>query len=138
MQFALLGDGHLRHLPGGVDEYLRLRQLSLGSASQPKAVRKASQAASSASSKGLPAGSSARRDAEKNLARIERALEKLGKDEAELHLKMAAFDQSDFDGLAKLVVEQNLLNEKREELELEWLDAQRHRWVEPRKLAESA
>ncbi|MEY4322156.1 MAG: hypothetical protein RL167_884, partial [Actinomycetota bacterium] len=29
-QYALLGDGHLRHLPGGVDQYLELRKHSLG------------------------------------------------------------------------------------------------------------
>ena len=62
------------------------------------------------------------RDAEKNLARIERALEKLAGEEAALHAKMAEHDQSDFDGLAKLVTLQNELNQKREDLESEWLE----------------
>ena len=31
-----LGDGHLRHLPGGVDEYLKLRRLSLSAKPEPK------------------------------------------------------------------------------------------------------
>jgi ATP-binding cassette subfamily F protein uup len=75
-----------------------------------------------ASSSALPAGSAARRDAEKNLARIERALEKISADEADLHVKMAAHDQSDFDGLAKLVAAQQAFNDKREGLELEWLE----------------
>ena len=133
MQYALLGDGHLRHLPGGVDEYLRLRKHSLGSVKSgdgrlPAGLNSSagnSANAGSASAKtttALPAGSAARRDAEKNLARIERTLEKITSDEAALHLKMATHDQSDFDGLAKLVAQQQEFNDKRETLELEWLE----------------
>ena len=62
------------------------------------------------------------RDAEKNLARIERALEKLSAEEAALHADMAVHDQSDYDGLANLVNRQRDLNEKRESLEIEWLE----------------
>ena len=141
MQYALLGDGHLRHLPGGVDEYLRLRKHSLGSVKSGdgrlpgglnSSAGNSANAGSSSGSGGsvakvnpnaLPAGSAARRDAEKNLARIERALEKTNTEEAALHVKMATFDQSDFDGLAKLVAQQEAFNQKREGLELEWLEA---------------
>jgi hypothetical protein len=62
------------------------------------------------------------RDAEKNLARIERALEKLSAEESALHAEMAIHDQSDYDGLANLVNRQRDLNEKRESLEIEWLE----------------
>ena len=62
------------------------------------------------------------RDAEKNLARIERALEKLASDEAKLHQQMAAHDQSDYAGLAEFVKAQSELNDKRDDLELEWLE----------------
>jgi hypothetical protein len=136
MQYALLGDGHLRHLPGGVDEYLRLRKHSLGQVKSgdgrlPGGLN--SSAGNSANAGGapkpvanptaLPAGSAARRDAEKNLVRIERILEKINTEEAALHIKMATFDQSDFDGLATLVAQQDAFNTKREGLELEWLEA---------------
>ena len=62
------------------------------------------------------------REAEKNLARIERALEKLSAEEAALHAEMAVHDQSDYDGLANLVNRQRDLNEKRDSLEIEWLE----------------
>jgi len=113
MQYALLGDGHLRHLPGGVDEYLKLRRLSLSTKPEPKApVAQTSTSLSGAE----------KRDAEKNLSRIERALEKLATEETDLHTQMATHDQSDYEGLGKLAAKQQELNEKRENLELEWLE----------------
>lgn len=128
-QYALMGDGRLRHLPGGVDEYLRLRKHSLtagkAQAAKPAAgtAQPASVASSTSASLAQPKLSGAAlRDAEKNLARIERALEKLAGDEATLHQQMAGHDQSDYEGLAKFAVKQNELNGKREELELEWLE----------------
>ena len=53
---------------------------------------------------------------------VERALEKLSVEEAALHAEMAVHDQSDYDGLANLVNRQRDLNEKRESLEIEWLE----------------
>ena len=129
-QYALLGDGSLRHLPGGVDEYLRLRKHSL-SPQKASSSQIASQSASQNSRetsreterKSDPKLSGAAlREAEKNLARIERALEKLATEETQLHEKMAAHDQSDYEGLAALSAKQTELNLKREELELEWLE----------------
>ena len=112
MQYALLGDGNLRHLPGGVDEYLKLRKHSLTPTTEAKPTANVSSSLSGAD----------KRDAEKNLARVERALEKTAKDETELHGKMAGHDQNDYEGLAKLAEQQQLLNAKRENLELEWLE----------------
>jgi len=107
-QYALMGDGHLRHLTGGVDQYLQLRKASLGTKSTPTKPSKMTGAAL--------------RDAEKNLSRLERALEKLATEEATLHEKMATHDQGDFDGLAELAAKQGQLNQKRQELENEWLE----------------
>ena len=111
-QYALIGDGSLRHLTGGIEQYLKLRAASLGTKVETKAS-----APVSAGLKGA-----ALRDAEKNLARIERALQKLSTDEAEVHAKMGEHSQEDFEGLAKLVKLQNDLNQKREDLEAEWLE----------------
>ena len=111
-QYALLGDGSLRHLTGGIEQYLKLRAASLGSKEVAKPVVQAAEGLSGA----------ALRDAEKNLSRIERALEKLASEEAIIHGKMAEHDQGDFEGLAKLVANQNELNQKREDLEAEWLE----------------
>ncbi len=108
-QYALMGDGKLRHLTGGVDQYLQLRRASLST--KPQEVAKPEK----------PTGA-ALRDAQKNLARIERALEKLSAEEADLHEKMALHDQTDFDGLTVLMAKQAEMNEKRQQLENEWLE----------------
>jgi ABC transport system ATP-binding/permease protein len=119
MQWALLGDGRLRHLPGGVDEYLRLRRLSLsgGGADNGSATAEVDTSGQNA----VLAGAE-RREAEKRVKAIERALEKLAADETELHVVMAAHDQGDYAGLAALGQKQTEMNSKREELELEWLE----------------
>ncbi len=111
-QFALLGDGSLRHLTGGIEQYLQLRAASLGSKTESK----------TASAKPTGLTGAALRDAQKNLARLERALEKLATDEAALHGKMAEHDTNDFDGLSELSAKQSELNKKRDDLEAEWLE----------------
>ena len=111
-QYALLGDGSLRHLTGGIEQYLQLRAASLGSKSAVK----------TAAAKPTGLTGAALRDAQKNLARIERALEKLATDEAALHGKMAEHDTNDFDGLSALSAKQSELNKKRDDLEAEWLE----------------
>ena len=118
-QYALLGDGSLRHLPGGVDQYLELRKHSLLGHTTSATVR----ATEKSKDAGKPALSGAAlRDAEKNLSRIERALEKLSVDEAKLHERMAAHDQADYAGLAEMAAKQAEYNAKRDQLELEWLE----------------
>ena len=111
-QYALLGDGSLRHLTGGIEQYLKLRAASLGSKTEVKVATPKAQGLSGANL----------RDAQKNLSRIERALEKVAAEETVIHGKMAEHDQGDFDGLAKLLSRQNELNKKREDLEVEWLE----------------
>lgn len=117
-QYALLGDGHLRHLTGGVDQYLELRKHSLNAkTAQASVATNGAEVKSSSSLSGA-----ALRDAEKNLGRIERALEKLAQEETKLHEQMAAHNQSDYEGLAKFANQQQEFNEKREQLEFEWLE----------------
>ena len=119
-QYALLGDKSLRHLPGGVDQYLELRKHSLAGHTTSATVR----ATEKSNNSGKPAlTGAALRDAEKNLSRIERALEKLSTDEAKLHEQMAGHDSSDYDGLAELASKQAEYNAKRDKLEVEWLEA---------------
>lgn len=137
-QYALLGDGHLRHLPGGVDQYLELRRHSLSAQSTNRNSAKTAESHSrpheSGASGSVSAGQNAKpklsgaalRDAEKNLGRIERALEKLAIEETALHQQMAAHDQSDYAALAKLAEKQSELNTKRDQLEFEWLETSEH------------
>lgn len=125
-QYALLGDGSLRHLPGGVDQYLELRRHSLSATNNSKSNPQESlsfRGGNRESSSSPRLSGAALRDAEKNLARIERALEKLATDEAKLHEQMAAHDPGDYAGLAELAVKQAEYNTKREKLEVEWLEA---------------
>ncbi len=133
-QFALLGDGSLRHLPGGVDQYLELRKHSLlvkpgtsTSALPAGSIEKSNRsttlrAGEGESSHSLRLSGAALREAEKNLSRLERALEKLATDEAKLHEQMAGHDQSDYSGLAEMAAKQAEYNAKRDQLELEWLE----------------
>ncbi len=126
-QYALMGDGKLRHLTGGVDQYLSLRAASLSASSNnhptSSAANEAQIATPAVGASTKPAlGGAQLRDAQKNLARIERALEKTSQEESVLHQEMAIHDQNDYAGLAALVERQSKLNEKRENLELEWLE----------------
>ena len=109
-QYALFGDGKLRHLTGGVDQYLRLRASSLQMDSRP------TQATAVANT------GAARREAEKNLSRIERALAKLAEEETSLHQEMALHDQTDYEGLTRLADRARELNANRDRLESEWLE----------------
>jgi ATPase subunit of ABC transporter with duplicated ATPase domains len=119
-QYALLGDTSLRHLPGGVDQYLELRKHSLSATKIQNG-----KASAPSGTKPQPTGLSgaALRDAQKNLARIERALEKLGIEEVNLHEQMASQDQNDYAALSDLANKQAACNLKREQLETEWLEA---------------
>lgn len=120
-QLALLGDGKLRDLPGGVDEYLRLRssqpqaKASGMPLSQPSGIPSASSAAGSANS-------AEAREARKTMTRIERQLSKLSEREARLHDEMASA-ATDPTALASLTGKLDELVAEKEGLELEWLEA---------------
>ncbi|MDQ0279260.1 ATPase subunit of ABC transporter with duplicated ATPase domains [Arthrobacter silviterrae] len=111
-QMALLGDGKLRGLPGGVDQYLELRGEALA-ASSAKSAPAAVAAGPSESEK---------RDARKNLNRVERQLSKLAASEAKVHTQMAA-KVGDYEALGELNAKLAELAAEKEGLELEWLEA---------------
>ncbi|WP_261164637.1 ABC-F family ATP-binding cassette domain-containing protein [Microbacterium sp. Marseille-Q6965] len=113
-QYAVL-DGHLRHLPGGVDEYLRLRREGAGSArATPPSP------APAAASPGLSGAE--RRAAEKELASIERKLQNLQSRVTRIHADMAAHDPADYDGLAALNADLRDRMAEITELEERWLE----------------
>jgi ABC transport system ATP-binding/permease protein len=127
-QLALLGDGRLRDLPGGVEEYLRLRAAALTASSS--ATTSAARAASQTQRDGIPAGSSSAptanpaevREARKTMARIEKQLSRLQEREERLHGEMAE-RATDPAALADLNEKLQAVVSEREELELEWLEA---------------
>ncbi|MDQ0029238.1 ABC-F family ATP-binding cassette domain-containing protein [Arthrobacter bambusae] len=126
-QMALLGDGKLRGLPGGVDQYLELREAALASGAVAGSSSSGSSRPTAASGPGSGASGPSeaeKREARKDLNRIDRQLGKIAQQEEKLHVQMAAKSQSgDFDALGELNTKlQELLDEK-EDLELEWLEA---------------
>ncbi len=120
-QMALLGDGKLRGLPGGVDQYLELREASLAGKSSP-----APASGGGAEQAAGPVHSEAdKRQAKKDLNRIERQLGKLGQQEDKLKEQMntaGAKADVDFSGLAELNRKLQEIAEEKEGLELEWLE----------------
>ncbi|HOT57607.1 MAG TPA: ABC-F family ATP-binding cassette domain-containing protein [Ornithinibacter sp.] len=148
-QVALLGDGRLRELPGGVEEYLRLRAAAAGGpASTWDAGRSAAAAVATAAAVSASAGPGAAgtagggqaasakpatptapavspaeaREARKTMARVEKQLSRLADREEKLHAAMltAATDH------ARVLVLNRELREivdEREDLELQWLEA---------------
>jgi ABC transport system ATP-binding/permease protein len=111
--WALLGDGTLVLLPGGVDDYLSRRRLD-----EPDDRRTPKEPASGSSG----SGSAASRAARKELARIERQLAKLNARIVAVHDQMAAH-ASDFTALAALDAELTELTSQRDSVEHAWLEA---------------
>jgi ABC transport system ATP-binding/permease protein len=121
-QVALLGDGAVRDLPGGVEQYLDLRQAaraSSGAAATSRASRATASAAAeaAASSRPLPAEL---REAKKDLNRIDRQLARLAAQEDKIHVEMAA-RATDHAAVLRLNDTLRAIIDERETLELEWL-----------------
>ncbi len=104
--YALVGDGSLRHLPGGVEQYLSLRAPVVEA---PRVIDRA------------PPAQAVARAARKEIARLERALEKLEAREASLHSEMAAA-ATDHVRLRDLQAELQDATAERERLESAWLE----------------
>ncbi|REJ04278.1 ABC transporter ATP-binding protein [Microbacterium bovistercoris] len=123
-QYAIL-DRHLRHLPGGVDEYLRLRALEQ-SASVVDRPSSRSAHSGSAGQGAAPQASAldgaARRAAEKELAALERKMQKLNGDIDRAKHALADHDQSDYAGLGEKMKAIQAQQDEVEELELRWFE----------------
>lgn len=119
-QYAII-DGHLRHLPGGLDEYMRI-----------VAHRETTAVPPAARAPSAPPGLSGAelRNAQKEVAALDRALTKLADRVNAKHVELAEHDQSDHVGLGKLTAQLR-------ELESELTDKE-SRWLELSELVESA
>jgi ATP-binding cassette subfamily F protein uup len=111
---ALLGDGTLRHLTGGVEQYVELRREAVAAAVPASAPR--------GPAAGGPPPGAVRRAAQKEAARLERELERLGARETALQEAMAA-EATDHVRLRELEVQRGALASERDELEAAWLEA---------------
>ncbi len=126
-QLALLGDGHLRDLPGGVEEYLELRRQQLTAASGAAGATSTTAEAKNAPSQGEQGALSGaqRHAAAKNLARLERQLDKVSAQIAKLHADMeaASADPGRVNDLIELGKQLSQAQERQADIELEWLEA---------------
>lgn len=126
-QLALLGDGHLRDLPGGVEQYLELRRQQLAASSGTAGATSATAEAKNAPSQGEQGALSGaqRHAAAKNLARLERQLDKVSVQIAKLHADMeaASADPGRVNDLIELGKQLSQAQERQADIELEWLEA---------------
>ena len=112
-QIALLGDGQIRDLPGGVDQYLTLRAQQDETAGSP---------ASSIESPKTETSAADTRAARKEMSRLERQISKLGSREEKLHAQMAE-KATDHTAISKLDAELRDVTAEKEALEEAWLEA---------------
>lgn len=145
-QFALIG-GKVRHLPGGVQDYLDMVEDlkngkglpedragfagTGGSSAKCGAQGKGSAAESvpqSTSSEGAQDSAEPKlsgkafHEASKRVNAIERKLAKLEEQKSDLEAQMASHDPSDYEGLNKLNEQLTAVNGESDDLEAEWLE----------------
>ncbi|MFU0535469.1 ABC-F family ATP-binding cassette domain-containing protein [Gardnerella pickettii] len=139
-QFALI-DGKIRHLPGGVDEYLKIMEdYERANMQESKADfaaefgGKSESKSESAEGVGLDSNQKSNQkdeaklsgkayyDATRRVAAIERKLEKLEEEKSAIEQKMASHDPSDFVGLQELNEKLQANQSESSALEEEWLE----------------
>lgn len=111
-QYAILG-GHLRHLPGGVDEYLRITEKN----PVPAAKSAQSPVAPTAALSGAEL-----RTVQKEIAALDRSLTKLAGRVDAKHVELAEHDQSDHVGIGRLTAELRDLESELTDTESRWLE----------------
>ncbi|MBM6689263.1 ABC-F family ATP-binding cassette domain-containing protein [Collinsella ihumii] len=126
-QYAII-DGRLRHVPGGVDEYLRLVGASSARTQKSSAQRAAEAASPVQTASGEASGGSRLSNAERQRLRrevssLERKMEARRAKVDELTAAMADVDPTDFEALT---AQQRAIDDARaelDELETAWLEA---------------
>jgi flagellar motility protein MotE (MotC chaperone) len=111
-QYAILA-GRLRHLPGGIDEYLRLAAEAATERAAPSAGRPVEPQAMSGAEL---------RTAQKEIGAIDRRLARLADQIAAKHRELAEHDQSDHVGITRVTKQLRALEEAVAELENRWLE----------------
>ena len=120
-QYAVL-DGRLRHLPGGIDEYLRLADRGRAeAATEPSRPPRAGPPQPSAPSRSAMSGAQ-RRAAEKEVAAADRQLARLAERIKDKHNELAAHDQSDHVGISRFTQELRALEGEVAATESRWLE----------------
>ncbi|WP_421782986.1 ABC-F family ATP-binding cassette domain-containing protein [Gardnerella sp. DNF01198P] len=136
-QFALI-DGKIRHLPGGIDEYLqiveKLQRNHENSSGTTGTVGASSTANASSAANSTTKESSestviepkltgkAYHDAARRVSAIERKLTKLEEEKSQIEAQMAAHNPSDFVGLQSLNEDLQKNEQEASALEDEWME----------------
>lgn len=143
-QFALL-NGKIRHLPGGVQDYIDICQGKIANIDSGNVFGTAgtfgtnkangskngnnsdnaennNSAEDPAAAKAAKAARIAKREARKKMTSIERKLAKLATAKEEIQAEMAAHDPSDYAGLNEINTRAMELEEQIGELEMQWLE----------------
>ena len=107
-QYAILGDGKLRHLPGGVDQYLQLK--TPNQAVQQKEEKKT-----------VGLSGAEKRNLEKEQSKVSRQIEKTGEQIEQLKHSMAGLAVDDYIQLSEMGQQLNNLENQLSSLEDEWL-----------------
>ena len=118
-QYAII-DGHLRHLPGGIDEYLK----TMGDLEEEN-VPVASRADAATSAKPADDGSlsnSELRALKKTLQSTDRKMNTLRKKIEDAQMRLHSADPTDFVALGDIQAEINELQSQLDDLELVWLE----------------
>ncbi len=114
-QYAIF-NGHLRHLPGGVDEYLRI------TATRDAAQVSAPKSAEPSTHSGTVLSGAELRGIQKEIAALDRAVAKLSDRVNTKHVALAEHDQSDHAGITRLTRELRELEAERDDKENRWLE----------------
>lgn len=145
-QFALIG-GKVRHLPGGVQDYLDMvedlkngkglpedkagfagtggssaKRGAQGKGSAAEPVPQSTSSEGSQDSAEPKLSGKAFHEASKRVNAIERKLAKLEEQKSDLEAQMASHDPSDYEGLNKLNEQLTAVNGESDDLEAEWLE----------------
>jgi ATPase subunit of ABC transporter with duplicated ATPase domains len=111
-QYAVIGK-HLRHLPGGVDEYLRL---------DARPVTPIASAPAKTAPKRTDLSGAERHALDKEFKSLDRQIQNLKASMEKIHAQMAAHDQGDYEGLARISSELGTATTNLDALESRWLD----------------
>jgi len=119
--WALLGDGQISMLPRGVDEYLEHRR-ALHAAPGASAYDEGEPGAGDQDERPATLSGAERRAAQKEVASIERRLDKLAAEVQALHQRMADHEQSDYEGIQRLADQLRMVEDETVSLEERWLE----------------
>ncbi len=118
---ALLGDGKIAFLPGGVDDYLDRARARRAAAQAAGSRGSGSDPARAGGAAGPVSGAAADRAARKELQRLERQIDKAAQREAALSAELAA-SATDYEKLIELGASLRILQAEKAGLEERWLE----------------